>query len=197
MTESRRVNLALLGLPDPGGGDARPRINHIIGGGKIAGTGRWFESLGITPLHAWLASLTEVFGGAMLVLGLFTPLACAAVIGVMLVARSPTTSRTASSSPAGRGLSTCSPHRGGAVPGHARRRRVVGRPRPRPLGRPVGLTGLAIAGSPAAVGRRSWRSSGAPSPSPTPHDARLTRRRPRAAATGRRAPSSGRDRLLR
>ncbi|MCB1014288.1 MAG: DoxX family protein [Acidimicrobiales bacterium] len=63
-------------------------INHIIGGGKIAGTGRWFESLGMKPgpLHAWLASITEVAGGALLVLGLLTPLACAAVVGVMLVA---------------------------------------------------------------------------------------------------------------
>jgi putative oxidoreductase len=37
-------------------------------------------------VHAWLASLTEVGGGAMLVLGLLTPLGGAAVIGVMLVA---------------------------------------------------------------------------------------------------------------
>lgn len=63
-------------------------INHIFGGGKIAGTGRWFASLGMKPgpLHAWLASITEVVGGAMLVIGLLTPLACAAVVGVMLVA---------------------------------------------------------------------------------------------------------------
>lgn len=83
------VNLALLGLRLILGAVMLAHgINHIIGGGKIAGTGRWFESLGMKPgpLHAWLASLTEVFGGAMLVLGLFTPLACAAVVGVMLVA---------------------------------------------------------------------------------------------------------------
>jgi putative oxidoreductase len=63
-------------------------INHIFGGGKIEGTARWFASLGMKPgiLHAWLASLTEVAGGALLLLGLFTPLAGAAVIGVMLVA---------------------------------------------------------------------------------------------------------------
>jgi putative oxidoreductase len=63
-------------------------INHIFGGGKIAGTARWFESLGMQPgkVHAWVASLTEVGGGTMLVLGLLTPLAAAAVIGVMLVA---------------------------------------------------------------------------------------------------------------
>ena len=42
--------------------------NHIFGGGKIAGTARWFESLGMKPgiLHAWLASLTEVAVGPML-----------------------------------------------------------------------------------------------------------------------------------
>lgn len=63
-------------------------INHVIGGGKIAGTGRWFESLGMKPgwLHAWTASLTEVGSGALLVLGLLTPVAAAGVVGVMLVA---------------------------------------------------------------------------------------------------------------
>ena len=63
-------------------------LNHIFGGGKIAGTGRWFESLGMKPgrLHAWLASLTEVAAGTMLFAGLLTPLAAAGVIGVMVVA---------------------------------------------------------------------------------------------------------------
>lgn len=62
--------------------------NHVWGGGKIAGTARWFESLGMRPgiLHAWFASLTELGAGAMLVLGLLTPLAAAGVIGVMVVA---------------------------------------------------------------------------------------------------------------
>jgi putative oxidoreductase len=62
--------------------------NHIFGGGKIAGTGRWFESLGMRPgiLHAWFASLTELGAGALLLLGLATPFACAGVIGTMLVA---------------------------------------------------------------------------------------------------------------
>jgi putative oxidoreductase len=63
-------------------------INHIFGGGKIAGTGRWFESLGMKPgwLHAWTASATEVGAGALLVLGLLTPLGGAGVVGTMLVA---------------------------------------------------------------------------------------------------------------
>jgi putative oxidoreductase len=83
------VNLALLVLRCGLGAVMLAHgINHIFGGGKIAGTGRWFESLGMKPgiLHAWLASITEVVGGALLVLGLLMPLAGAAVIGVMLVA---------------------------------------------------------------------------------------------------------------
>jgi putative oxidoreductase len=62
--------------------------NHIFGGGRIPGTARWFEGLGMRPgrLHAWLASLTELGAGAMLLAGLLTPLAAAGVVGVMLVA---------------------------------------------------------------------------------------------------------------
>jgi putative oxidoreductase len=88
-TEVDAINLALLGLRLILAAVMLAHgINHIIGGGKIAGTGRWFESLGMKPgpLHAWLASLTEVGAGVMLVVGLLTPLACAGVIGVMLVA---------------------------------------------------------------------------------------------------------------
>ena len=63
-------------------------INHIFGGGKIAGTAGWFSSLGMKPglFHAWLASLTEIGGGVLLVLGFLTPLGGAAVIGTMTVA---------------------------------------------------------------------------------------------------------------
>jgi putative oxidoreductase len=63
-------------------------INHIFGGGRIAGTSRWFESLGMRPgrLHAWLASTIEIVGGALLVVGLLTPLAGASVVGIMAVA---------------------------------------------------------------------------------------------------------------
>jgi putative oxidoreductase len=62
--------------------------NHIFGGGKIAGTARWFDSLGMRPgiMHAWTASATELGAGALLILGLLTPLAGAGVVGVMLVA---------------------------------------------------------------------------------------------------------------
>jgi putative oxidoreductase len=62
--------------------------NHIWGGGKIEGTAGWFESLGMKPgiLHAWLASITELGAGVMLIFGFLTPLAAAGVIGVMGVA---------------------------------------------------------------------------------------------------------------
>ena len=89
MSDLDSVNLALLALRVGVGAVMLAHgLNHIYGGGKIAGTGRWFESLGMKPgiVHAWLASLTEVGGGALLVLGLLTPLGGAAVIGVMLVA---------------------------------------------------------------------------------------------------------------
>lgn len=63
-------------------------INHIIGGGKIEGTAGWFASLGMRPgkLHAWLASITEIVCGVLLVLGLLTSLAAAGALGVMVVA---------------------------------------------------------------------------------------------------------------
>ena len=83
------INLALLALRCGVGAVMLAHgLNHIYGGGKIAGTGRWFQSLGMKPgrLHAWVASITEVVGGAMLVLGLLMPLAGSAVIGVMVVA---------------------------------------------------------------------------------------------------------------
>src|SRR3954469_23819886 len=62
--------------------------NHIYRGGKINGTAGWFASLGMKPgiLHAWLASITELAAGLGLVLGLFTPLAAGAIIGVLTVA---------------------------------------------------------------------------------------------------------------
>jgi putative oxidoreductase len=62
--------------------------NHWRGGGKIAGTGRWFSGLGLKygVLQAWMSVLTEVGAGFLLIIGLLTPLAAAAIISVMLVA---------------------------------------------------------------------------------------------------------------
>ena len=63
-------------------------LNHWRGGGRIEGTARWFTGLGLKQgvLQAWMSVLTEVGAGVLLILGLLTPLACAAVISVMLVA---------------------------------------------------------------------------------------------------------------
>src|SRR4051812_43862499 len=57
-------------------------------GGKIAGTGRWFDSIGMKPgkVHAYAAATTELGSGILLALGLLTPLAAAGFTGVMLVA---------------------------------------------------------------------------------------------------------------
>jgi putative oxidoreductase len=62
--------------------------NHWRGGGKIAGTGRWFSGLGLKygELQAWMSVVTEIGAGSLLILGLLTPLAAAAIISVMLVA---------------------------------------------------------------------------------------------------------------
>ncbi|MGH9007722.1 MAG: DoxX family protein [Acidimicrobiales bacterium] len=89
MLTEHSVALALLVLRVSVGGVFMAHgINHIYGGGKIAGTAGWFESLGMKPgrLHAWTASLTEVGASGLLFLGLLTPVAAAGVIGVMLVA---------------------------------------------------------------------------------------------------------------
>jgi len=57
-----------------------------FGGHGLEGTGGFFESLGYRPgkPHASLAGLSEAGGGLLLVLGFLTPLACAAIIGVMI-----------------------------------------------------------------------------------------------------------------
>jgi len=63
-------------------------LNHWRGGGRIEGTARWFAGLGLRHgrLQAWASVVTEVVAGGLLALGLLTPLACAAVVAVMLVA---------------------------------------------------------------------------------------------------------------
>jgi putative oxidoreductase len=57
--------------------------NHAFGSGRLPGTARWFESIGIRPgrVHALFATLTEIGAGALLVLGLLTPLAAGAGSG--------------------------------------------------------------------------------------------------------------------
>ncbi|MEY2566310.1 MAG: putative oxidoreductase [Actinomycetota bacterium] len=89
MSDKDAVNLALLAFRFAVGAVFLAHgYNHLFRGGKVAGTGRWFESLGMKPgrVHALVASVVELGAGAMLVLGLLTPLAGAGVIGTMLVA---------------------------------------------------------------------------------------------------------------
>lgn len=61
-------------------------INKVKGG--LAGTARWFASIGMKwPIwQARMAASTEIGAGLLFALGLLTPLAGAAIIGVMLVA---------------------------------------------------------------------------------------------------------------
>lgn len=62
--------------------------NKFFGGGRIAGTARWFESIGMRPgrRHAVLAALTEIAAGLALAAGLATPVAAAGFVGLMAVA---------------------------------------------------------------------------------------------------------------
>ena len=63
--------------------------NKMFRGGKIAGTARWFTSMGMRPngtIHAYAASLTEMGCGVLLLFGFLTPLAAAGVISLMVVA---------------------------------------------------------------------------------------------------------------
>src|SRR5215510_3099111 len=83
------VNIAALVLRLAVGGTMMAHgWNHAFGGGKLPGTARWFESIGIRPsrVHALAATVTELGAGGLLVLGLLTPLAAAGVVGTMLVA---------------------------------------------------------------------------------------------------------------
>ncbi len=59
-----------------------------FGGYGPDGTGQFMETLGFRPgrRHALAAGLTEVIGGLLLAIGLFTPLAAAVIASVMVVA---------------------------------------------------------------------------------------------------------------
>lgn len=64
------------------------KVLGMFGGGGLHGTGRWLESIGFHPgrRQAMLAGGIELGGGLALVIGAFTPVAAAVVIGVMIVA---------------------------------------------------------------------------------------------------------------
>jgi putative oxidoreductase len=63
-------------------------LNKFMGGGRIPGTTRWFESIGMRhgKMSAYLAATTEVGCGTLLLLGLATPVAAGALMALMLVA---------------------------------------------------------------------------------------------------------------
>src|SRR5690606_23175360 len=60
----------------------------ITRGGKLEGTARWFDSMGMKPgkVHARAAAFGELATGTCLALGLFTPLAGLGLVGLMAVA---------------------------------------------------------------------------------------------------------------
>ena len=62
--------------------------NKFFGGGRIAGTARWFESIGMRPgrRHAVLAAASEIGAGLALAAGLLTSPAAAGFVGLMAVA---------------------------------------------------------------------------------------------------------------
>jgi putative oxidoreductase len=67
-------------------GHGTQKLFGWFGGHGLTTTGGFFENLGFRPgrPYAVAAGLTEAVGGLFLVLGLFTPLAAAAIIGTML-----------------------------------------------------------------------------------------------------------------
>ena len=60
----------------------------FFNGGRIAGTARWFDSMGMRPgrLHAVLAAGGEVAAGLALAAGLLTSFAALGFVGLMTVA---------------------------------------------------------------------------------------------------------------
>ena len=69
-------------------GHGSQKLFGAFGGGGLEGTAGMFDNIGLRPgwLHARAAGTAEFGGGALLALGLFTPFAAAALIGVMTAA---------------------------------------------------------------------------------------------------------------
>jgi putative oxidoreductase len=69
-------------------GHGAQKLFGVFGGGGLEGTSGMFDNIGLRPgwLHARAAGTGEFLGGALIALGLFTPFAAAALIGVMTAA---------------------------------------------------------------------------------------------------------------
>src|SRR4051794_41496470 len=69
-------------------GHGAQKLFGSFGGHGLDGTGQFFESLGMRPgrQHARVAGIAEFGGGLLLVFGLLTPFAAAAITAVMIVA---------------------------------------------------------------------------------------------------------------
>ncbi|QTE02835.1 DoxX family membrane protein [Streptomyces cyanogenus] len=67
-------------------GHGAQKVFGLFGGDGLTATARGFEALGYRPgkLFAVIGGLSELLGGLGLALGLLTPLAAAALIGVMI-----------------------------------------------------------------------------------------------------------------
>ncbi|MFD8298999.1 DoxX family protein [Streptomyces bauhiniae] len=67
-------------------GHGAQKLFGIFGGDGLTATGKGFESLGYRPgkVFATIGGLSELLGGLGLAVGLLTPLAAAALIGVMI-----------------------------------------------------------------------------------------------------------------
>ena len=63
-------------------------FNKFFGGGRIPGTARWFESIGMKygTFQAVVAATTEISAGLGLAAGLLTPIPAAGFVALMLVA---------------------------------------------------------------------------------------------------------------
>ncbi|MEB3021168.1 DoxX family protein [[Mycobacterium] crassicus] len=63
-------------------------FNKFFGGGRIPGTARWFESIGMKygKFQAVTAATAEIAAGLGLAVGLFTPIAAAGFVALMAVA---------------------------------------------------------------------------------------------------------------
>ncbi|MGC5324327.1 DoxX family protein [Brevibacillus sp. SYSU BS000544] len=69
-------------------GHGAQKLFGWFGGYGLKGTGGWLESIGVKPgvLMAAIAGLLELVGGLMFAAGVFTPVAAAMIVMIMLVA---------------------------------------------------------------------------------------------------------------